>query len=266
MGGAGDKRIMHSLPLFLSLQGRPVILIGEGPAADAKRRLIERAGAIPVGEDDCTARIAFVACEEPREGEAIAARLKARGVLVNVVDRPALCDFTTPAIVDRDPVIVAIGTGGRSAGLGKMLRQRLETLLPAGLGRLADALYEAREAIRHRWPAPDDRRRAIDTGLAEGGPIDPFRDGAAASVSHWLTAEVDEVGDRLVRIRLRSDHPDDLTLREARLLGQADRIFHRADIAPAILHRARADAERVACDAPPPAPGPGLSLDLERVR
>ncbi len=243
-----------------------MILVGEGGAADAKRRLIERAGAIPVGEEDRAARIAFVACEEAAEGEAVAARLKARGLLVNVVDRPALCDFTTPAIVDRDPVIVAIGTGGRSAGLGKVLRQRLETLLPAGVGRLAEALYEAREAIRRRWPAPDDRRRAIDAGLAEGGPIDPFRDGAAASVSHWLVAEAEEVGDRLVRIRLRSDHPDDLTLREARLLGQADRIFHRADIAPAILHRARADAERLACDAPPPAPGPGLSLDLERVR
>ena len=147
---------MHSLPLFVKIADQPVILVGEGEAATAKRRLIERAGGIPVAEDDpraATARIAFVALDAPEE---TAARLKASGRLVNVVDRPELCDFTTPAIVDRDPVIVAIGTGGASSGLAASLRQRLEDFLPSGLGALANALKAAREAMRARWP--DSRR------------------------------------------------------------------------------------------------------------
>ncbi|MFT3978425.1 MAG: siroheme synthase, partial [Sphingomonas bacterium] len=137
---------LHSLPLFVRLQGRPVILIGEGEAADAKRRLLERAGAVAV-EEHGDAALAIVV-----DDDAAVARLRARGVLVNAVDRPDLCDFTLPAIVDRSPVIVAIGTGGASAGLAAALRQRLEALLPASLGRLADALFAAREAWRGRFP------------------------------------------------------------------------------------------------------------------
>jgi uroporphyrin-III C-methyltransferase/precorrin-2 dehydrogenase/sirohydrochlorin ferrochelatase len=128
------------------LQGRPVILIGEGDAADAKRRLLERAGAVVVDEA-ALAALAIVAVEDNVEAEAAVARLKARGILVNAVDRVALCDFTLPAIVDRDPVLIAIGTGGASAGLAKALRQRLEAMLPASLGALALALLEARPAL-----------------------------------------------------------------------------------------------------------------------
>src|SRR5690606_18471678 len=138
------RRAMRSLPIFLDLSDRPVVLIGAGAAAEAKRRLIERAGGRVAAEEDGEARIAIVACDDPAEAEATAARLRARGLLVNVADRPALCDFMLPAIVDRDPVLVAIGTAGCSAGLAKALRQRLEAALPADLGRLAEALLAAR--------------------------------------------------------------------------------------------------------------------------
>ncbi|WP_302480174.1 NAD(P)-dependent oxidoreductase, partial [Sphingomonas bacterium] len=126
---------MHSLPIFLRLSGAPVILIGEGEAVEAKRRLLLRAGAILV-EEGGEARIGFIALEGAA-ADAAAARLRARGLLINVADRPELCDFTLPAIIDRDPVLVAIGTGGASAGLAAALRQRLEAILPAGLGALA---------------------------------------------------------------------------------------------------------------------------------
>lgn len=259
---ARDKGAMHSLPIFIALEGRPVVLLGKGEAMEAKKRLIERAGGRPVGEEDAGARIAFVAGGSEAEDSAAAARLKARGLIVNVADRPALCDFTLPAIIDRDPVLLAIGTGGRSAGLAKALRQRIEAVLPAGLGRLADALFAARPAIQARWPDPDARRRAIDAGLAEGGPIDPSDDGAAHAVTTWLAGDAGGAIDRLVTIRLRSPDPDHLTLLEARLLGQADRIFHRPDVPAAILVRARADAARHPCAAAPAAPGAGLSVDL----
>jgi uroporphyrin-III C-methyltransferase/precorrin-2 dehydrogenase/sirohydrochlorin ferrochelatase len=247
---------MQSLPVFLALTGRPVILTGEGEAADAKRRLLERAGAIVVGEDDADARIAIVADGD----EAVVARLRARGVLINATDRPALCDFTLPAIVDRDPVLIAIGTGGASAGLAKALRQRLEAMLPARLGALATALFDARPAIRARWPDAGARRRAIDAGLAPGGAIDLLRDDACDGVGDWLAEKGGEAASRLEAIGLLSVDPEDLTLRAARLLGEADRVYHRADVPAVILDRARADAVRIVADGPPDEPGEGLSL------
>ncbi|MEG3087505.1 precorrin-2 dehydrogenase/sirohydrochlorin ferrochelatase family protein [Sphingomonas sp. PB4P5] len=248
----------HSLPLFVRLAGRPVILLGTGEAADAKRRLLERAGAMVSGED-APAALAIVAIDDEAEAVAAVARLRARGVLVNAVDRPELCDFTLPAIVDRDPVLVAIGTGGVSAGLAAALRQRLETLLPAGLGGLARGLFAARGQIKGRYPDGGDRRRALGAALAPGGALDPLTENA--SVERWLAAS-GGVEAELVTIRLVSSDPDDLTLRQARLLGQADRIFHRGDVPLAILERARADAVRVMCAGPPAELATGLSIDL----
>lgn len=248
---------MHSLPVFLRLDGRPVILTGQGEAAEAKRRLLERAGARIVAEDDANAPIAIVS-----DGDAaVAARLRARGVLVNATDNPALCDFTLPAIVDRDPVLIAIGTGGASAGLAKALRQRLEALLPARLGALAAALSQARAAIRARWPDPADRRRAVDAGLAPGGLLDPLREDAADVLPVWLEGAQPQ-GLELVMIRLLSPDPDDLTLRAARLMGEADHVYHTPDVPRAILDRARADAVRIPADAPPDDARDGLTLFL----
>lgn len=254
---------MDSLPIFLRLAGQPVILVGDGHAAEPRRRLIERAGAVPVGEEDAAARIAFVAIDDAAVAEAAVARLRARGLLVNAADKPALCDFIMPAIVDRAPVLVAIGTGGASSGLAKALRGRIEALLPASLGRLAEALFAARERIRARWAEAGDRRLAIDAALAPGGPLDPGLAQDVAAVDRWLAvAAPAEAVARLERIALRSADPDDLTLREARLLAGADRVTHRRDVPAAILDRARADAERICCDAAPIDAPPGLSLDI----
>src|SRR3546814_6719103 len=96
--------------------------------------------------------------------------------------RPVLCDFTTPSILDRDPLLIAIGTGGASAGLAKHLRLRLEAILPQSLDKLARALFDAREAMHKRFPAAADRRRALDTALQAGGPRDPLREAAAERV------------------------------------------------------------------------------------
>jgi uroporphyrin-III C-methyltransferase/precorrin-2 dehydrogenase/sirohydrochlorin ferrochelatase len=250
---------VHSLPVFLRLQGRSVILVGTSAAAEAKRRLLERSGA-EIVDEDADAQLAVVALDDP---DASTARLKARGILVNAVDRPDLCDFTLPAIVDRDPVLVAIGTGGVSAGLAKALRQRLERLLPATLGNLATALHEARPQLRARWPDADDRRRAIDAALEEQGTLDPFAGGG--DVARWLAGSAQSASSRLISMQLTSNDPDDLTLRHARLLGQADRVYHRPNVPAAIVHRARADAQRIACDRVPDDPGSGLSLDLSMV-
>jgi uroporphyrin-III C-methyltransferase/precorrin-2 dehydrogenase/sirohydrochlorin ferrochelatase len=237
---------MHSLPLFFRLADRPVILLGSGEAADAKRRLLERAGARIVGEADAAA-LAIVAIEDDAAAAAAIARLKGRGVLVNAVDRPASCDFTLPAIVDRDPVLVAIGTGGASAGLAKALRIALEALLPATLGGLASGLFAARDRIRARWPGARDRRLALDAALSPGGVLDPLADHGPDAVANWIQG--DEAGGEagLVEIDIASADPDDLTLRTARLLGRADRVCHDPELPAPILSRARADADRKHC-------------------
>lgn len=252
---------MHSLPLFHRLTGARVILLGEGEAGAAKRRLLERAGALPVGEDDGEARLAFIALAEP---DAAAARLRDRGLLLNVADRPDLCDFTMPSVLERGPVLVAVGTGGASAGLAKALRLRLEAMLPASLGQLAEALATARGAIRARFPEAGERRRALDAVLAEGGMLDPFRAESAAQVDVWLGgAQVDAAAQ--VTFVVHSDDPDELTLRQARWLGAADLVAYEAGVSPAILARARADAARQElAENALPEPSPGLVVVIRR--
>ena len=253
---------MHSLPIFLRLADRPVMLVGAGNSADAKRRLLDRAGAVVVGEEGVAA-LAIVALDDREAQDAVAARLRARKILLNVVDRPDLCDFTMPAIVDRDPVLIAVGTGGASAGLAKAVRQRIERLLPPGVGALANALDAARAAIRMRWPDARDRRGAIDRALADGGVLDPVAAQDEGAVARWLAAADSGDRSRVEIIALASPDPDDLTLRTARLLGEADTVLHDAAVPPAILVRARADAARLTATAEALAEDrPGLTVIL----
>ena len=247
------------MPVLVKLSSRPVILIGEGEAADAKRRLLERAGATVV-PDHPDARLAVVAVENEEQAATAVARLQARGVLVNAVDRPALCDFTLPAVVDRSPVLVAVMTGGVSAGLAAAVRQRLEGMLPPSLGRLAETLFAGRGALRAAFPNAGERRRAIGAALAGG--LDPFDPAAADRAGAWIdeAARGGTPAQGLVRILLRTSDPDDLTLREARWLALADRVFHHPDAPTAILDRARADAGRIAVDAPPDHEAQGIAV------
>jgi len=265
-----------SLPLFHQIAGQSVLVLGDGPAAEPKRRLVERAGGV-VTDDMARAidegvRLAFVAFEDARACEVAAINLRCAGLLVNVVDRPELCDFTTPSILDRDPLLVAIGTGGASAGLAKHVRLRLERVLPESLGRLARALEAARSTLRARLPDGAARRRAIDDALKAGGALDPLDSAAHERVSQWLATlgggEADaphSSAGRVAEVILASPDPEDLTLRQARLLGEADRLLIDGAVPDAILARARADAARLAWRADQavmPDTGSGLTLIL----
>ena len=252
---------MHSLPLFHRITGQRVIVLGEGEGAEAKRRLVERAGGLVLNDPTAKAALAFVALDAPED---IAAALKARGLLVNVVDRPELCDFTVPSLLERGPVLVAVGTGGVSAGLAKALRLRLETLLPANLGTLAEGLGKARAALRMRWPQGGERRRALDAALAEGAILDPLNDQSAAALDGWLSGASD-AAPAVHEFVIASDDPDDLTLRQARWLGTADLVLHDPAVSAAILNRARADAVRRASAAGEGASAhPGVTVIIRR--
>ena len=256
---------MKSLPLFHRIAGQRVVVLGDGIAAEAKRRLVARAGGIPVGEAEAHgAKLAFVALENEGEARAAVRRLTYLGLLVNVPDRPDLCDFTVPSVLDRDPVLIAIGTGGASAGLAKALRLRLETLVPQGLGAFARAMQAARARVRQRWPDAGQRRRVLDAAMAEHGPLDPLRDDVAEAVEPWLAGAGQAAqGTGRYEFMLASDDPEDLTLRQARLLGSADAILHDQAVAAAILDRARADAQRIVLPLSGPEPE-GLVIVLRR--
>lgn len=254
---------MHSLPLFHRIAGERVVVVGLGGMAAAKARLVERAGGIVCAETEAHhAKLAFVALEEARAAEAAALRLKRLGLLVNVADRPELCDFTLPSILDRESVLVAISTGGASAGLAKHLRLRLEGLIPQSIGGLASGLSAMRDKLRARWPDADMRRSALDRALEEGGPLDVLQAESASQIDAWIEdrTAADELS--IFEFILTSDDPDELTLRQARLLGRADTVLHDPAIPEAILVRARADAQRRPL--PGDEPTNGLTVVLRR--
>ena len=240
--------MIESLPLFHRIAGQPVVVSGAGNVAEARRRLVERAGGVVIADlregIEKGARLAFIVHEDDAIAEAEAMRARGAGLLVNAADRPSLCDFTVPSLLDRSPVLVAIGTAGASAGLAKQLRLRLEQIMPASLGGLATALAKARDVLRIRFPDSGERRRALDIALGPGGPLDVLSDIGPDRVQQWLQSARSDPGGG-VEITLRSDDPEDLTLREARLLGSADVIAAEAGVPSAVLDRARADAKRI---------------------
>lgn len=237
-----------SLPLFHQVAGKQVLVLGDGPAAEPKRRLVERAGGVIVDDlaraVDEGVRLAFIAYDDARACEVAAINARCAGMLVNVVDRPELCDFTTPSILDRDPLLIAIGTGGASAGLAKHVRLRLERMLPDTLGLLAKALETVRPVLRRRFPDGADRRRVVDAALREGGPLDPLDTQSFQRVADWAEGTLAPVSGTTFAITLTSPDPEELTLRQARLLGEADVLLLDGDVPSAILARARADAQR----------------------
>ncbi len=252
---------MQQLPIFVNLAGREVILLGDGEPAEAKARLVRAAGGELVGEDSADAVLAFVAIEDDAEAHATATRLRARGLLVNVVDKPAMSDFLMGAIIDRSPVVVAISTAGASASLARALRTRFEALLPASLGPLARAILAARDAVAARHPTPTDRRRLWERALAQGGPLDPF---AVLSEPEAAVLQVVEgtstATPQLLVIDVASPDPGDLTLNQLNALARCDALVVEGSVAPAIIDRARRDAARL--DAVPDPLPAGLTVVL----
>jgi uroporphyrin-III C-methyltransferase/precorrin-2 dehydrogenase/sirohydrochlorin ferrochelatase len=254
---------MQSLPIFVALAGRNVIVIGGGEAAAAKARLVTAAGGIIVGEAADNAALAFVALDDEAEAQATAVRLRARGLLVNVVDRPAMSDFLMGSIIDRSPVVVAISTGGATASLARALRGRLEALLPASLGPLAAAIGASRGAASAAHPGVADRRRLWERALAEGAALDPLRPLADAEAAVAAAIAGGSAAQNETRvISVVSADPGELTLNQLGWLGRCDTLVVEGAVPPAIVDRARRDAVRLtALPAPPPE---GLTVVLRR--
>ncbi|PHK95324.1 uroporphyrinogen-III C-methyltransferase [Pseudoroseomonas rhizosphaerae] len=245
---------MRHFPIFLDLQGRDVLLLGGGEALEAKAALLEEAGARPRRAarfaPDLLEGIALAcAAGAPEEDlRALHDACRARGIPVNVVDRPELCGFVTPAIVDRDPITIAIGTGGAAPVLARMARQRVETVLAPGLGRVAAMARHFRQAVRARLPGLAARRRFLDAALS--GPAARLAEEGREAEAHAAFAAALERAEAAPAgsVHLVGAGPgaaDLLTLRALRLLGEADVVVHDRLVPDEVLALARRDARRI---------------------
>lgn len=252
---------MRLFPLFLDLRGRRVLVVGDGPRAAHKAEtlaaygaeLIRRprfdprdlpAGPTPEAEVPATLALAVGADAPEADLAALSEAARARGIPVNIVDRPDLSTFHWPAIVDRAPLAVAIGTAGTAPLLARHLRTELEARLPARLGALARALERARARLRPLLPPPA-RRRLLDR-LLSGRFADLVLAGEEQAAEAALEEAMEGAPEEGI-VYLVGAGPGDaelLTLRAQRLLGAADAIVHDRLVAPEILARARQDAER----------------------
>lgn len=249
---------MKHLPLFFDLAGRKVVVIGEGPKADLRVKLARSAGADVqhldthsiTAKDFHGAVAAFVATADEAKDIMVQRLAKAAGVPVNVADRPALCDFIMPAIVDRDGVVVAISTSGASPTLASVLRGRIEAVLPERIGTLASLAVTFRGQVNALIADPA-RRRAFLRRLVEGPAARLALAGDEAGARRVVLGELDAARRQTVSAGIAHivgagpGDPDLLTLKAAQLLQEADAVLHDDLVPPAVLNRARRDAEIV---------------------
>lgn len=271
---------MKHLPLFFDVAGRKLVVVGEGPMADRRVELARSCGAdvrrFPVASvriaDFKGAAAAFVATGDADSDTSAQKLARAAGVPVNVADRPALCDFILPAIVDRDDVVVAISTGGASPTLATVLRGRIEAALPERLGAIARLAVTFRAQVKALIHDPA-RRRAFFRTLIEGPAGRLAMAGDEVGARRVALGELDAARRQLQPegiahiVGAGPGDPDLLTLRAAQLLQEADAILHDELVPRAIVARARRDAELVAVGKRKGQPGwTQATIDAELVR
>lgn len=266
-------------PVFLDLAGQCVLVVGGAGMAMAKCRLLLGSGAVIrvvdakpekaledlaragrisllrrsfVPEDLEEVRLCYVALESEEAAAAVVAEARRRGVLVNAVDRPALCDFTTPAIVERGPMTIAIGTGGAAPALARNLRARVERAVPPGFAALAALCGRWRGRVAQALAGREMRRRFWDDVL-EGPEAKAALDGDTPVAERLMAARLaaavhGATGPRRGRASLVGAGPGDaghLTLDALRAIQHADVILYDSLVGPGVLDLARRDARRI---------------------
>jgi precorrin-2 dehydrogenase/sirohydrochlorin ferrochelatase len=245
---------MDAFPAFFPLSGATVAIAGAGEGADAKVRLFASSPAtIRRLEGEAALRpeayagsiLAFIASPDDAFAEAAAGAARAANVPVNVVDRPKLCDFTTPAVIDRGEVVAAIGTGGASPMLATLLRHDIEARVPEGAGRVAALFAGLQDEVRKALPEAHRRRaflRAALTGPAAEAAMRGDQPSAVRLLREALAR--DEPGAGVVQFIDARGPADLLTLRAARALASADVLVCDGEADAEVLGLARRDAER----------------------
>lgn len=265
---------MNYLPIFADLRQRPVLVVGGGEVATRKIDLLQRAGAEvwvaarslcePLHEQHQTGRLTWVAQEfspalldnvflviaatdDAALNASIFEEANRRQLLVNVVDDQPKCSFIFPSLIDRSPLMVAISSGGQAPVLARLLREKLESLLPARLGLMAELAGKWRGRIKQRLASVAERRRfweRIFTGrfssLVAAGQLTQ----AEQELEQQLTQPDIQQGE----VALVGAGPGDaglLTLRGLQVIQQADVVLYDHLVSDEVLDLVRRDAERI---------------------
>jgi len=283
---------MQTFLAAIPLKGASVVVIGGGEPALAKLRLFlaspaaltwyapggaPKSESVPAGApppvertpsaaDLSGARLVFIAVEDEADAVALADMARSTGAQVNVVDRPALSDFQTPALIDRDSIVVGVATGGQAPILARDIRSRIEGVLSTGLGPLADIAGALRDRVKSTIPDFMARRRfweAAFRGVAADLAAVGRTTEARAEIERLLEAAAPEAGFAHL-IGVGPGDPELLTLRAVRLLQDADLLVHDATIPDAVIERARRDVHRVLID-PSCGPEAATAIMIEAV-
>ena len=266
---------MEYLPLFHSLKGRTVLIVGGGEIALRKARLLSEAGArlrvvapsieaqlaelVEAGAGECLDRgydpqdlqgcvLAIAATDDEPLNAAVSQHANALGMPVNVVDSPQLCSVIFPAIVDRSPLVIAVSSGGDAPVLARLIRARIETWIPAAYGQLAGLAKQFRAQVKAKFSNVQQRRVFWEETFQ--GPIaEQALAGRSAEAARLLAEKLAGAAPRALGevylVGAGPGDPDLLTFRALRLMQQADVVLYDRLVAPAIIDLCRRDADRI---------------------
>lgn len=266
---------MRYLPAFLDLEHRACLVVGGGEVAARKVDMLRRANAqVTVAAPELSPPLAELARQKSIDhlainyssaqlagmtlvvaatdnetvNEQVAKDARTLGMLVNVVDRPALCTFVFPSIIDRSPVVVAVSSAGASPVLARQLRAKLETLIPASYGRLAGLVGRFRQQVKDKFSTTDQRRRFWEKVL-EGPVAELVFSGREAQAERALqqsleTGTVSGTGEVFL-VGGGPGDPDLLTFKALRLMQQADVVVYDRLVSKEVLDLVRRDAEKI---------------------
>jgi len=270
---------MDHLPIYLDVRAEKILVVGGGTVAARKAEMALRAGAHvtviaeDLGEDfrdiadheHLTHRtggisktdlkgclLCYGVADDPELDQQLHALAKETGTLVNVADSPKLCDFIMPAVVDRSPLVIGISSSGASPAIARMLKARLESMIPAGYGRLVSMLGSFREQVMQRLKDARSRRRFWEH-VAEGPVADLVLSGDEESARSQIRAEIEtaakeqkaETIGEVYLVGAGPGDPDLLTFRALHLIQRADVVLYDRLIGAPILNLVRRDAERI---------------------
>ena len=270
-----DIARLNAFPVFMRVEGQAVLVVGGGEEALAKARLLGQSSArlrvvaeaaepelvdwIAANDAELVAEafrpehldgavLVFAATGDEAQDSAICAEARRKSIPVNAVDRPELCDFFTPALVNRAPLAIAIGTEGAGPVLAQIVRARIDRLLSPSLGALAGLADSFRGTVEKIVPKGGERRRFWNEFFS-GAPARAMEIGhiseARRAATELLARRAGPATGHVALVGAGPGAEDLLTLRAQRLLMDADVIVHDALVPEAVVAMGRRDAERL---------------------
>lgn len=268
---------MNYLPIFVQIKQRPCLVVGGGSIAARKVALLRKAHGdvtvvspelcselndlVTAGKiqhksktfsvedmDDCV--IVIAATDQRDVNEQVSALANEKKLPVNVVDNPDLCSFIMPSIIDRSPVQIAISTGGASPVLARLIRTKLEGMIPSAYGRLGALVEGFRDKVKANFPNVESRRSFWES-ILEGSVAELVFSGHEEDARSLLDKTIDEksaqpeLPGEVFLVGAGPGDPDLLTFRALRLMQQADVVVYDRLVSPAIMEMVRRDAEIV---------------------